>query len=138
MTSLVLDCSVAIAWLIPEERSNDAVKILKQVTQHGAIVPSIWPLEIGNVLLTAQKRGRIDQDTSKQALYLLKELPITVDIDTTNHAWFKSFDLAQKYNLTLYDACYLELALRTNRSLITFDNALLKAASDAGLYNSSI
>ena len=131
MPSLVLDCSVTIAWLMPDESSGVAVSILEQVAERGAIVPSIWPLEVGNVLLIAQRAKRITLEQRQKALYILRELPIIIDADTSIHAWLETTNLAEQHNLTLYDSSYLELALRTSKPLATFDNALKKAAKIA-------
>jgi predicted nucleic acid-binding protein len=128
MTCFVLDCSVAISWLMPDEENSLSSALLKQVAKKGAIVPVIWHLEVGNVLLVAQRNNRITSEQRHSALYTLDELPITVDKLTSNHAWQETMALAEFYNLSLYDACYLELALRMNIPIATFDKQLKKAA----------
>ena len=127
MAAFVLDCSVTIAWLMPDE--NQAKDFLQDVVDQGAIVPSLWPLEVGNVLLIAERKKRITLEQRRAALYTLGELPITIDRDTSTHAWLETMTLAEQYNLTLYDASYLELALRRSLPLLTFDVALKQAAA---------
>lgn len=48
--SLVLDSSVALAWLFEDENSDQATYVLRQVTEVGATVPSLWCLEVANAL----------------------------------------------------------------------------------------
>ena len=48
----------------------------------------------------------------QSALYALNELPITIDQSISKHVWNETIELAERYNLSLYDACYLELSLR--------------------------
>jgi predicted nucleic acid-binding protein len=106
---------------------------LNQVTEKGAVVPSLWSLEVGNVLLIAERNKRITPDQRHKALYALKELPITVDVMTSDNAWLETMALAESYGLTLYDASYLELALRRSLPLATFDKSLKQAAKLAGV-----
>ncbi len=131
LAAFVLDCSVAISWLMPDE-SFDAHS-LEQVVEKGAIVPSLWTLEIGNVLLIAERNKRISSEQRHKALYTLTELPIIVDTQTTHHAWLETMDLAERYGLTLYDATYLELSLRRSLPLATFDKFLKRVAEMAGV-----
>ena len=60
--SFVLDSSVALAWVLPDEGNSYADELLERLIADGAVVPPIWPLEIGNVLLVALRRGRIRQE----------------------------------------------------------------------------
>lgn len=106
---------------------------LDQVAEKGAIVPSLWSLEIGNVLLMAERKTRITLEQRQKALHILTELPIVVDTMTANHAWLETMELAERYNLTLYDASYLELSLRRSLPLVTFDKSLKKAAELSGV-----
>lgn len=131
MTSIVLDSSVAISWLMPDEEGSQF--LLEHVTQKGAIVPSLWSLEIGNVLLMACRKKRISDEQRNQALHSLANLPITIDTATSEQAWQETLELAVRYELTLYDASYLELALRRSLPLATFDGALQRAAELAGV-----
>jgi len=105
---------------------------LDQVVAKGALVPSHWSSEVGNVLLFAERSQRISSDQRHKALHTLRELPITIDTLTSHHAWLETADLAERYNLPLYDASYLELALRRSLPLATFDKALKHAAKKAG------
>lgn len=126
LSAFVLDCSVAISWFMPDE--SFGIDFLNQIAEKGAIVPSLWSLEIGNVLLIAERKKRITLEQRQKALHILTELPIVVDAMTANHAWLETMELAERHDLTLYDASYLELALRRSLPLATFDKSLKKAA----------
>ena len=128
MSPIILDCSVTVSWFIPDEFSKNSLNIKDKISEKGAIVPTIWFLEVGNVLLISERRKRITKEQRQIALYILNDLPIKTDELTFKNAWFETIELAERYNLTLYDACYLELALRYNSPLATFDNNLKQAA----------
>lgn len=131
LSNFVLDCSVAISWFMPDEPSDSS--LLDLITEKGAVVPSLWPLEIGNVLLIAERKKRITLEQRKKAIHALAELPISVDMMTSDHAWLETMEIAERYSLTLYDASYLELALRRSLPLATFDSSLKQAAQLAGV-----
>ena len=133
MSSIVLDCSVTISWFMSDETSKFSLDILDKIAKVGAIVPSIWQLEVGNVFLISQRNKRITKEQRLAALYTLNELPIDIDESTSKHAWQESIELAERYDLTLYDSCYLELSLRYTLPLATFDNHLKQAAKSAGV-----
>lgn len=133
MPFCVLDCSATISWLMPDESSG--FYLLDKIAEEGAGVPSLWTLEIGNILLIAERKKRITREQRQKAIHILKQLPITIDAMTTHHAWLETMELAEKYNLPLYDATYLELSIRRSLPLATFDK-LLKAA--AKLANTSL
>ena len=126
--SLVLDGSATVAWLIPEEHTAPSQRVLEQVGDKGAIVPMLWRLEIANALTIAVRRKRISRDERAAALAKLSDLPIEIDTETLVHAWTSSLAFADRFNLTLYDACYLELAQRRALPLATLDTDLRKAA----------
>jgi predicted nucleic acid-binding protein len=131
LSSFVLDCSVTISWLMPDEAFD--LTLLDLVAEKGAIVPSLWSLEVGNVLLIAERKKRITLEQRQKAIHTLAELPIVVDTMTADNAWLETMEIAERYDLTLYDASYLELSLRRSLPLATFDNSLKRAALQAGV-----
>ena len=131
--SLVLDCSVAIAWLFEDEATRETEALAEQVAAAGAIVPSLWRLEIANVLLQAEKRVRLPAGGAGVRLEVLSDLPIVVDPQTDVRAWRETLTLARAHGLTVYDAAYLELALRKGLPLATRDAALIAAARVASV-----
>ena len=133
MPALVLDGSVTLAWLLADEQPAAVAQVLDQVVAAGAVAPGLWPLEVGNALLVAERRGRLSSRNRTQALQGLAGLPIEIDDETAGRAWRETLALAETHCLTLYDAAYLELALRRSLPLATFDAALRAAAVTAGV-----
>jgi predicted nucleic acid-binding protein len=126
----VIDPSVALAWLLPDE-TNARAAAVRAAVENGADawVPVHWRLEIANGLLMAERRGRITQDQVAQALSLVNGLPFEEDAQTAEQIPARTLALARKHGLTIYDAAYLELAQRRGAILATFDGLLLKAAA---------
>lgn len=133
MSSLVLDASVTISALIEEDRSDEARNVFRTVVSEGASVPVLWALEVGHILLLAQRRRLLDAAARRDHLNDLAQLPINVDKETAHRAWRDTSLLAERHSLTLYDATYLELSLRLSLPLATFDAALRRAAEAAGV-----
>lgn len=133
MGVLVLDSSVTMSWFLPLETTPATQKVLKKVGDEGAVVPSLWPLEVGNTLLLATRRTQISAEACATAIKALEYLPIEIDGETHGHAWNVTFRLAQDFRLTLYDACYLELARRRGLPLASLDKDLRLAAGRLGV-----
>ncbi len=131
--SLVLDCSVAVAWCIDDEAAPETDALLDRVRDEGAVVPMLWHLELANVLLQAERRGRLSVRDVAARLALLDALPIATDDEAPGRVRDGVLALARADRLTAYDAAYLELALRTGADLATKDAALAKAARRAGV-----
>lgn len=131
--SFVLDCSVTMAWCFEDERTSATDALLARVVDAGAIAPFLWPLEVTNVLLTAVRRKRIPPDAVNQVAQRIAALPVAIDKDGAEMVWGNTLQLAERYALTSYDACYLELAQRKALPLATLDTALRKAATAAGV-----
>jgi predicted nucleic acid-binding protein len=131
--SLIIDSSVTLAWIYHDERSPPIERIFDIVTETGAWVPAIWRLEVANGLQQGIRRRRIDKAYRDQALADLIDLKIDIDPDTDAFAWSDTVDLADRFKLTLYDACYLELAQRRGLPLATLDGDLRAASSSLGL-----
>lgn len=131
--SLVLDASVTLAWTFTDERNAAADVVLDRVLAEGATVPSLWKLEVANALRSAVRRGRCDEAFVDRTLADLEELTIALDGETDARAWTDTRRLSREEGLTLYDAAYLELALRSNGPLASADSALIGAARRRGL-----
>jgi len=131
--TLVIDASLTLSWYFEDERTPAADAVLDQVTNTGAVVPSLWRLETANGLQVAIRRKRIDVAFRDRALTHLAHLPITIDPGTDAQAWTTTLQLADRFQLTLYDAAYLELAQRRALPLATLDSALRPAAAALGL-----
>jgi predicted nucleic acid-binding protein len=134
MAAFVLDCSATLPWVFADEASPAADALLDQLVQgERAWVPALWHLELGNVLLGAKRRNRIDQAGIEAFLSQLAVYDIAVDEQTMERAWQKTLDLALQHGLSTYDASYLELALRRGLPLATLDRQLIAAARASGV-----
>lgn len=127
--TLVLDASMTVAWLFDDERTEAAHAVMRRVVIEGAIVPSLWRLEVANVLRNAVRRRRCNEAYVDRSLARLARLAIMRDEETDDHAWGSTRTLARKESLSVYDASYLELAIRRRVSLASCDQALLAAAA---------
>jgi predicted nucleic acid-binding protein len=125
---LVLDSSVALTWCFADEATQATDALLDDITANGALVPGLWFLELGNVLLAAERRRRITAADVAARLELISALPIYVDQQSIARAWTEILHLARAQNLTTYDATYLDLARRRHLPLATKDRALAEAA----------
>jgi predicted nucleic acid-binding protein len=132
LSAFVLDCSVTMAWCFRDESDEYADEVLGALASRDGFVPSIWPLEVANVLLTAERRRRLEQAYCSRFIELLGDLSIVVDEETTARAWTGIFELGRRFRLSAYDAAYLELALRRGLPLATRDRALRSALKSAG------
>lgn len=130
---VVIDASIALAWCFDDEATPQTDALLDRVRDEGAITPGLWRLELSNVLLQAERRGRIAAADVAQRLDLISALPISVDAQTTTRAWGDTLAIARAERLTTYDASYLELALRRAAPLVTLDRDLADAARRRGV-----
>lgn len=127
--SLVLDSSIALAWVYADESTPAIEEVEARVIQNGAWVPSIWRLEMANVLEMGVRHRRHNAAFRTATLADLATLPISVDPETDSHAWGPTLHLADRHRLSLYDASYLELAKRRGLALATLDKELRAAAT---------
>ena len=131
--NLVLDCSIVMAWCFEDEATEFTDSLLDLLIEGNAKVPSIWPLEVANVLAISERKGRTNQAKITQFLQLLNDLPITVDTKTGEKAFTDVLTLARTNRLTCYDAAYLELALREGLPFATLDEGLKRVALKLGV-----
>jgi predicted nucleic acid-binding protein len=131
--TFVVDASVTLGWCFPDESNPYPQKVLQRLRDNPAIVSSVWPLEIANGLLVAERRGRVTAADLVQAHEILMDLPISADDTSLDAALGPVSTLARRYNLTAYDASYLELAMREGLPLATLDESLRAAAGQAGV-----
>lgn len=124
---------MALSWYFEDECSPAADALLDRVAQDGAVVPSLWRLEIANGLQIALRRGRINRAFRDRTLAELGRMAITIDPDTDSYAWTNTLQLADRFQLTVYDAAYLELAQRRSLPLATLDKPLRAAAGTLGI-----
>ena len=145
----MIDSSVALNWVMPDEDGTLAEALMDSVSVTGAVIPALFQIEVGNTLLVGVRRRRIAAHYVQRALDLIRQLPLDMDRSSADYVWSTTIDLAAAYGLslydatyleladlhglTLYDATYLELALRSGLPLATLDKRLAKAAGDLGI-----
>ena len=129
----VLDASGAVAWCFDDESDSESASILDQLQDEAAIAPAIWPLEVANALRNGERRGRLEPGDSLRFTELLGELLVEVEPLTLRRALNSVLFVAREYDLSAYDAAYLELAIREGCPLASLDRALRAAAERAGV-----
>ena len=130
----VLDGSLTMAWCFDDEASPESDEIQDWLTAGArAYVPTLWHLEIANVLWACERRKRIREADSVRFLEVLQVLNITTDHQTERHAGKATLSLARQHRLSVYDAAYLELAMRLGLPLASKDEALRRVAQTVGL-----
>ena len=132
---LVLDASVAASWLLKRIDLREiaiADQAIEAVQRQGAKAPAIWPTEIANTLLTAERKGISSSPASTKFLADLATLDIKLESVDLASMQRSTISLARSLQLTAYDTTYLELALRTGSSLATFDRQLADAFRKLG------
>jgi predicted nucleic acid-binding protein len=133
VSGFVLDCSIAVAWCFEDEAEPAVDALLDDLKVNGVVVPALWPLEVINVLVQAERRGRITMAAVDGRLAAFAALPITVDAASSSQTGPAVLALARLHGLTAYDAAYLELATRRQLPLATRDKALQQACAAVGI-----
>ena len=125
----VVDNSIVMSWCFKDEANQYADAVLDSLSEATALVPSIWPLEVINVLLVAERRMRISEADSVRFTTLLSQLPIVVEYERAEQIMKDLLALARVKELSSYDASYLDLAMRKGLPLATLDKRLKEAAT---------
>ena len=133
MKQFVVDNSVVIAWFFKDELNSYTDALRQGLNETQAIVPAIWPLEFGNVLLAAERRKRLSTAEVSHILSIVQSLPLSIEHEPPERVWTEILQLARAQSLTTYDASYLDLAMRLGLPIATQDKALVKAAHKCGV-----
>lgn len=136
--TFVLDASVTLSWLLQDASGKDeryAFGVLSALREGDTrcSVPVTWGLEVANVLVRGEAKAQVTEAQSDAFLEMLRDLALEVDATSAERSLSDTLQLARRFNLSAYDASYLELALRTSRPLATRDAALRRAAEKAGV-----
>jgi predicted nucleic acid-binding protein len=131
--AFVLDCSVTMAWVFPDEASKSTDALRDSLVNDFAVVPVLWPIEVGNVLLVATRRRRMLASEWPGVRADLELLPIEIDSESCHRVLSAVLPMAYEHKLSVYDAMYLELALRRALPLATLDRELGAAGKAAGV-----
>lgn len=133
MPEFVLDASMALSWCFADEATDYSNEVQASLADNTALVPTIWPLEVANVLVLAERRGRITEAEREHWLDYARSLPVEVITPTLEHILDVNARLAVDQRLTVYDAAYLDLALREGLPLASLDDRLRTAAGNVGV-----
>ncbi len=131
--SFIIDNSIVMSWCFKEQTNPLADTILGWLQEASAYVPSVWPLEVVNVLIAAERKALISKSDSIRFLRLLSQLPIRVQHESTEGLMKDTLGLARDHNLSSYDASYLDLAMKKGVPLATLDKKLRKAAKSVNV-----
>lgn len=131
MSGFVIDNSVVMSWAFEDEASDYADAVLDSLAEAGAMVPSLWPLEVANVLVVAERRGCLTEGDNLRFLTLLRALPIQIAVAEIDVSELLS--LARDFGLSAYDAAYLRLAIGSGLPIASLDGRLRDAAERAGV-----
>ena len=127
--NFVLDCSATMSLFLPDEEMHDiSSKVTELLKTHTCYVPSIWYYEVYNVILTCIKRKRLNEDQVSSITKLVRKLPIKID-NSFNLTANNILNIAKNNNLSIYDAAYIELALRIKCPIATLDKKVLHVAN---------
>lgn len=128
---LVVGNSVVMAWCFGDQSSRYTDRVLDQLTASRALVPGVWPLEVTNVLLVAQRRRLLARADAARFLDLLRSLPIDVEQELPGRVFSEVYALGAEFALSSYDASYLDLAIREGLPIATQAKSLRRAANKA-------
>jgi len=133
LSEIVVDASLTLQWFLEDEADRGySLTVLQRLSEDSAVVPVLWFYEVGNGLIMACRRNRITYQQAAE--YLAKIRQLTISVDQANPDLILTLpNLARTYELTNYDAAYLELAMRRHVALATTDEALRRAAAKAGV-----
>jgi predicted nucleic acid-binding protein len=133
VSAIVVDCSVVMAWCFEDECDEYADAVLDAMIEEEAVVPAIWPFEVANVLLVAERRGRLTTADSHRFVALLGGLHIAVEEVSQGRTFGPIISAGREFGLSAYDAAYLELAMRCDVPLATRDADLREACAQSGV-----
>jgi predicted nucleic acid-binding protein len=132
--SFVADASVAIAWVHPAQASSETEAMLDAlVAGDSLVVPALWPLEVANALTILRRRRKLTPDEARNAIEIIRELPVVIDHEAAAVALTRLVELASEHELTIYDASYIELAARRQLPLASNDMRMKEAAIRSGV-----
>lgn len=131
--TLILDASAALSWSIADETDGEAIALLKEVRARGGIVPPLWLYEMENGLQNAIRRKRLSETEAMTIRNQLTKLPIRVADASERVVFYDTLSLANRFNISVYDAVYLDVAVRYKGNLVTRDRRLADVASALGV-----
>jgi len=132
--SFVADASVAIAWIHPAQATPETDSMLDRLAAGDTlVVPALWPLEVANAITVLRRRRKLTVNEAQVAIQIIRELPTAIDHEGATVAFTRLVDLASEHELTVYDATYIELAIRMRLPLASNDARMKEAAIRSGV-----
>jgi predicted nucleic acid-binding protein len=131
--AFIVDCSIAMSWLFEEEQTAAIIQVLDRLDDEVALVPPVWFLEVTNTVVVAERRKRVTHAKSDEFIAQLSNLDFEVDAEPSQYAFKEVLRLARRFQLSSYDATYLDLAVRRKLPLASLDEALRKSAKKLGV-----
>ena len=126
---VVVDASVVISWLLPDEDFSRHNHVYTKLFNYKLYAPHIIEYEVLNFIVVSMKRKKFSALQREDAVNIIQDIPVVKDFVLDSlHEKLAVFKLAEEFGLTAYDAAYLELASRLRVPLLTYDEALLRAA----------
>lgn len=135
MSRFVLDASTALGWVVDDPPSSFATHVMQRLLAGDrGLVPSLWHLELANWFAVAQRKNVLDEPAVVRCLQAVDDIvAAAVDTEIAPFHMRKILDRAHTFQLSAYDAVYLDLALREGLPLATLDRPLRAAATKAGI-----
>ena len=130
MKPVVIDNSVFLAWCMGDEEAPTATSAMETVAENGGVVPRIWWYELRNALLMNERRSRLTRQQVSDTIADSGEMGIVIDEACEDSVLL---ELARRFELSVYDAAYLETALRRSLPLATLDRRMREAAEALGV-----
>ena len=127
MIRYVVDASSVGPLLLRDEAANVVAEVTRALSRGECIVPAHWRFEVANMLLIAERTGRVGTATVLADLATFDQFCVETDFASLGSAWQETYELARRHKLTIYDAAYLELARRLGLILVTLDRPLAAA-----------
>ena len=128
---MVVDASVTMAWVFEDEATGATEAVLDRLVDDRAVVPGVWPYEVANVLVAAERRRRVTEAQSRRFVELLRRLPIEIDASPPD---LEALTVTgRRHDLSAYDAAYLVIAEHLGAPLATLDSGLARACREAGV-----
>ena len=134
MKGWVIDASMALAWVLPDEHAEEADRFFEVVSSEDILwVPCLWWFEITNALVAAKHWNRLTETEAVNAIHVLGKLQLETDSFSGVDAAWRLKVLAETYGLSGYDSAYLELSQRRAAGLASLDERLRDAAKQVGV-----
>jgi predicted nucleic acid-binding protein len=132
MVDFVVDNSVAVAWLYPGQATPYTEHLLERSTGNTLHTAFIWPAEFANAASVMVKRGLLTDDLGSAMIQTAETFGFMVDRAPAD--LIKLYQISRQHSLSVYDAAYLELAMRLGIPLATRDKVLAAASQSLDLY----